>query len=115
MKVTLRMLFGLAIGLLLVRTSDGQEACRPGLFPSDRTGCCVKEAGWTQRCFPRSGCADDYCRRPLPRQCWPCYPTFYRCVPAGECACQTCGNRREGVTWCIFPTCKAFTEAVWWR
>ena len=28
---------------------------------------------WTPACFPHGGGPDDYCRKPLPRTCWPCY------------------------------------------
>jgi hypothetical protein len=32
---------------------------------------------WPQDCFPRCGGPDDYCRKPLPRVCWPPYPPYY--------------------------------------
>jgi hypothetical protein len=32
---------------------------------------------WDPDCFPRCGTPDDYCRKPLPRVCWPAYPPFY--------------------------------------
>lgn len=32
---------------------------------------------WNPHCFPRCGGPDDYCRKPLPRACWPAYPPFY--------------------------------------
>ena len=32
---------------------------------------------WNPHCFPRCGAPDDYCRKPLPRVCWPAYPSFY--------------------------------------
>ncbi len=32
---------------------------------------------WPRHCFPRCGAADDYCRKPLPRVCWPPYPPYY--------------------------------------
>jgi hypothetical protein len=30
---------------------------------------------WDPHCFPRCGGPDDYCRKPLPRVCWPARPT----------------------------------------
>ncbi len=32
---------------------------------------------WNPHCFPCQGAPDDYCRKPLPRVCWPTYPRFY--------------------------------------
>jgi hypothetical protein len=32
---------------------------------------------WPRHCFPRAGAPDDYCRKPLPRVCWPPYPPYY--------------------------------------
>jgi hypothetical protein len=32
---------------------------------------------WNPDCFPRCGAPDDYCKKPLPRVCWPAYPPFY--------------------------------------
>ena len=32
---------------------------------------------WDPHCFPRCGAPDDYCRKPLPRVCWPPYPPYY--------------------------------------
>ncbi|HEY7312039.1 MAG TPA: hypothetical protein VH643_21930 [Gemmataceae bacterium] len=32
---------------------------------------------WPQHCFPCGGGPDDYCRKPLPRVCWPPYPSYY--------------------------------------
>jgi len=33
--------------------------------------------GWNPHCFPCQGAPDDYCRKPLPRVCWPPYPSYY--------------------------------------
>jgi hypothetical protein len=78
----------------------------PGVGP---TGC-----HWTYGCFPRCGCPDDYCPHPYPRQCWPPYPSFYRCVPAGECCHPRCvGVGNEKLTWWFFPTPRALREALW--
>jgi hypothetical protein len=51
---------------------------------------------WTAGCFPRQGWPDDYCPTPCPRPCWPPYPPFYRCVPAGDCAPPACGGNGGG-------------------
>jgi hypothetical protein len=32
---------------------------------------------WNPQCFPCCGAPDDYCRKPLPRVCWPPYPPYY--------------------------------------
>ena len=32
---------------------------------------------WDPHCFPRCGGPDDYCRKDLPRVCWPPYPPYY--------------------------------------
>ena len=32
---------------------------------------------WNPCCFPRCGAPDDYCRKPLPKVCWPPYPPYY--------------------------------------
>jgi hypothetical protein len=39
-------------------------------------------------CFPCRSAPDDYCRKPLPKICWPPYPPYYiggppQCCPAG--------------------------------
>jgi hypothetical protein len=46
---------------------------------------------WDPHCFPRCGGPDDYCRKPLPRVCWPpSYPPYYTwglpesCSPHGK-------------------------------
>jgi hypothetical protein len=31
---------------------------------------------WNRDCFPRDGAPDDYCRKPLPRTCWPADPSI---------------------------------------
>lgn len=40
---------------------------------------------WGPHCFPRCGAPDDYCRKPLPRTCWPPYPPYYFRGPPREC------------------------------
>jgi hypothetical protein len=32
---------------------------------------------WNPHCFPCESAPDDYCRKPLPRLCWPSYPHSY--------------------------------------
>jgi hypothetical protein len=71
----------------------GPNGCRPAV------GCC-----------PRHGCPDDYCPNPYPRQCWPPYPPFYRCVPAGDCT-----PRKDRLTWWFIPAPRALREALWWQ
>ena len=40
---------------------------------------------WNPHCFPcQCGGPDDYCRKPLPRVCWPPYPPYYICGAAGD-------------------------------
>ncbi len=68
---------------------------------------------WTLGCFPRCGCPDDYCPHPYPRPCWPPYPPFYRCVPAGNCQPNACGRGQEKLTWWFLPTHRALREALW--
>jgi len=29
-------------------------------------------------------CPDDYCRKPMPRLCWPVAGQFYRCAPGND-------------------------------
>jgi hypothetical protein len=40
---------------------------------------------WPAHCFPCGGAPDDYCRKPLPRVCWPPYPSFYIWGPPEIC------------------------------
>ncbi|MGO9466180.1 MAG: hypothetical protein ACLQVF_18720 [Isosphaeraceae bacterium] len=32
---------------------------------------------WDSHCFPRCCCPNTYCRKPIPRLCWPHYPPYY--------------------------------------
>jgi hypothetical protein len=50
---------------------------------------------WPAHCFPRCGAADDYCRKPLPRLCWPAYPPYYIWGPPEICYPQCNGSRGE--------------------
>ena len=36
---------------------------------------------WNPHCFPCEGAPDDYCRKPLPRVCWPPYSPYYTWGP----------------------------------
>jgi hypothetical protein len=36
---------------------------------------------WKRDCFPCYTAPDDYCRKPLPRVCWPKYPEYYTWGP----------------------------------
>ena len=36
---------------------------------------------YNYHCFPCGGAPDDYCRKPLPRLCWPAYPAYYQWGP----------------------------------
>jgi hypothetical protein len=75
-----------------------------------------KGCGWTAGCFPRCGCPDDYCPNPYPRSCWPPYPPFYRCVPAGNCGpADGCGRGTGRLTWWFVPTPRALREALGWQ
>jgi hypothetical protein len=108
-------------GVLLIETVAGAQEARlgpvvtPGPVPCG-TSACPGAAGlhWTQECFPRCGCPDDYCPHPYPRQCWPPYATYYRCVPAGNCAATADPNRAgDRLTWWFLPTPRALREAIW--
>jgi hypothetical protein len=69
---------------------------------------------WTAGGFPRCNCPDDYCPKPFPQQCWPPYPPFYLCVPAGECAHPPCvGVGNEKLTWWWIPRPRALRDALW--
>src|SRR5262249_47154669 len=71
---------------------------------------------WAAGCFPRCNCPDDYCPTPLPRQCSPTYPPFYRCVAAGCCYHPpVTGVGNERLTWWWIPTPRALREALLWR
>ncbi len=36
---------------------------------------------WNPHCSPCQAAPDDYCRKPLPRLCWPHYPGHYTWAP----------------------------------
>jgi hypothetical protein len=115
------------LGLLGVLAVGGPASSQePGREPATLAAACADAlAGWSrpsrpccgaQGCFPRCGCPDDYCPQPFPRQCWPPYPPFYQCVPAGDCAGPGCRiPGREKLTWWFIPTPRALREAIWWQ
>jgi hypothetical protein len=51
---------------------------------------------WPRDCFPRCGAPDDYCRKTLPKVCWPPYPCYFTygppevCYPCCPQACPAC-------------------------
>jgi len=76
-------------------------------------GSCATHSNGPQCCFPRNSCPDDYSANPLPRQCWPEYPPFYRCVPAGDCAGYNHENAK--LTWWFIPKPQALRDALWFN
>ncbi|MHB1421586.1 MAG: hypothetical protein ACYC3I_00035 [Gemmataceae bacterium] len=81
------------IGAFLLSLISGDWACGEGPF------CCEPDAPhfqarfapaggwfpyggglvhwWPKHCFPRDGLPDDYCRKPIPKVCWPEYPPYF--------------------------------------
>jgi hypothetical protein len=49
---------------------------------------------WNPYCFPRCGGPDDYCRKPLPKVCWPAYPPYYTWGRPEVC-CPPRNNSRD--------------------
>jgi len=45
--------------------------------------------------FAHCGAPDDYCRKSLPRVCWPACSCYYIWVPAEIC-CPQCSDSRNG-------------------
>jgi len=123
MKIGFPVQFCLLVALIACPSGRGQEAARVPV--SSATTCtdvpaCASPCGgancfrWTLGLFPRRGCPDDYCAKPYPRQCWPAYLPFYRCVPAGDCVSPSCGGpEKEKLTWWFLPTPQALREALW--
>jgi hypothetical protein len=123
MKTPTAGLVSILIALASSITGQGQEIKpMPANSGSDcgrGPRCCAQCYGptglhWTLCCFPRCGCPDDYCPNPYPRQCWPPYPPFYKCVPAGDCGHPPCvGVGNEKLTWWWIPTPQALRDALW--
>jgi hypothetical protein len=118
MTMTSRLLLICATMIAVSTVSIAQD---PKSVPATETVCptCGKQCGprgvhWTDGCFPRCGCCDDYCPRPLPRQCVPCYPPFYKCVPAGDGCCCCDPNKRKLSCW-FLPTPRALKDALWFQ
>jgi hypothetical protein len=117
MRNTLLLYLPLAGVLIMAPRGLGQQpaSCSDSDAPAARApGALLRCFSWTLGCFPRCGCGDDYCPHPYPRQCWPTYPAFYRCVPAGDCVHPPCaGVGNEKLTWWWVPTPRALREAFW--
>ncbi len=65
-------------------------------------------------CFPASCCCDDYNPRPFPHTCFPTYPPWYKCVPAGDVTCcPQAYTKKVKRSWWFIPTCNALKEALW--
>jgi hypothetical protein len=116
----------LLCSLIVLATCPSGRSQEPGRVPASAITGCTQGAAcgfpgcglncfqWTLGCFPRCGCPDDYCPNPYPKQCWPPYPPFYRCVPAGDCA-RSCGGGegKDRLTWWFIPTPRALRAALW--
>jgi hypothetical protein len=120
MKTASAVLLCLLIALARGETGIGQEPRQgPALIatqapPCGSPGCQPQGLHWTLSCFPRCGCADDYCPHPCPPPCQPPYPPFYRCVPAGDYARPGCGGHgTNNLSWWFLPTPRALREALW--
>ncbi len=119
MKYAAAMFTGLLGGLLVCRLAPGQQPAPPAC-PTGTPGQACGSPGasphglrWTDCCFPRHGCPDDYCPHPYPRPCPLPYPPFYRCVPAGNCHPTYSGPHTGGLAWWFVPTPRALREAIW--
>jgi hypothetical protein len=122
MKTAAAMTLCLLIALTRGQTGLGQKPREDPLLsaapapPRVSPGCGPQGLRWTLSYFPRCGCADDYCPHPYPPPCWPPYPPFYKCVPAGECARPGCGGQATSrLSWWFLPTPTALREALWCR
>jgi hypothetical protein len=120
MKTASALLLFLLIALARTDTGLGQEPWKGPTPAGDQAppcmapGCRPSGLHWTISCFPRCGCADDYCPHPCPPPCHPPYPPFYRCVPAGGCTSPACGGHASNnLSWWFLPTPRALREALW--
>ena len=118
MKTAPAAAFGLLAALIVGLSVHGQQPAPAQVPACDDATARLRPrpcADWTRDCFPRRGCPDDYCPHPYPRQCWPPYLPFYRCVPAGDCG-PGCGGRYDDrLTWWFLPTPRALRDALWLR
>jgi hypothetical protein len=116
MKRTFPMILSLVGALIVCAPALGQPAAEGPAPACPAQNCGRSGLSWTFGCFPRCGCPDDYRVHPYPRQCWPPYLPFYRCVPASDCAAASdCGRQQDRLTWWFIPTPQALRDAVWWR
>ena len=102
--------------LLAVLTVAAVHAQPPAL--TSPAPCCAPPASahdprWALHCFPPNCCPDDYRPNPYPCPCWPPYPPFYRCVPAGDGAPSH--HARDAATLWFLPTPRTLREALWLR
>ena len=123
MRTTLTVAMCVLSGLLVCSRAHADEPkypkaeCVPACTDAPACGkACTGTSGphWTQCCFPRSNCPDDYCANLLPRQCWLPYPSFYKCVPAGACARPDgCSKEKDRRSWWFVPTPQGLHDAIW--
>jgi hypothetical protein len=111
MRTALLTALCLVLGLGPIGRSVGQP---PGPVPVGAACAgCPQDLRRVRDCLPRCGCPDDYCPNPLPCPCWPTYPPFYKCVPAGDGAPDRHGDHGTGrLTWWFVPTPRALAEAL---
>ncbi|MBY0524656.1 MAG: hypothetical protein K2R98_14730 [Gemmataceae bacterium] len=89
----------LAAFVLALSATGGGQAAEPSSCPPPETcflsrlapvGGWHPDGGgllhwWKPHCFPSCGAPDDYCRKPLPRPCWPPYPPYFTYGPPEIC------------------------------
>jgi hypothetical protein len=98
----MRRTFGVAALLVaLMATGAGMAAEPPCCEPPQE--CWLQRLGpvggwnpgggllhwWDAHCFPCGGAPDDYCRKPMPKVCWPCYPPYFTWGPPEVCHPQS--------------------------
>jgi hypothetical protein len=114
-----RTLLACLLTLALSEGGTAQEIKPIASQPAGSRSCqtCGPQSGprgcrWAESCFPRTGCCDDYCPNPLPRQCAPCYPSFYKCIPASDGGC-CCAQKKDKLSCWFLPMPRALKEALW--
>jgi hypothetical protein len=125
MRTAFAAFLGVAIILVVGVQSRGEESKYPKAAPApactDGPVCEKPCSGpgsshWTNCCYPRSGCPDDYCPNSYPRQCWLPYPSYYKCVPAGACSrSDACAAQKDKRSWWFVPTPQALRDALWFQ